>query len=117
MRMVTWSTKQKCTNDLSPLGQAEALSQEERNKHSNPPEDWVKRRIIKGDLPSSFRTIPYSDSLFFVYDTKKHKYVLKDSTMHIYNLVHNVERSNEYYLFDESLKDTLEIYLKECAKQ
>lgn len=90
---------------------------EERDKHPKAPKDWVKRRIIKGDLPSSFKIIPYSDSLFFVYDTNKHKYVLKDSTMHIFNLVHNVERANKYCLFDESLKDTLEIHLKECAKQ
>ncbi|MCQ2256529.1 MAG: hypothetical protein MJZ41_00875 [Bacteroidaceae bacterium] len=90
---------------------------EERDKHPKAPKDWVKRRIIKGDLPSSVKIIPYSDSLIFVYDTNKHKYVLKDSTMHIFNLAHNVERANEYYLFDESLKDTLEIHLKECAKQ
>lgn len=90
---------------------------EERDKNSPTPKDWVKRRIIKGELSSPFKIIPYSDSLFFVYDTNKHKYILKDSTMHIFNLVHNVERANEYCLFDESLKDMLEIHLKECAKQ
>ena len=90
---------------------------EERYKHPKAPKDWVKRRIIKGDLSSPFKIIPYSDSLFFVYDTNKHKSVLKDSTMHIFNLVHNVERANEYCLFDETLKDTLEIHLNECTKQ
>lgn len=89
---------------------------EERDKHPKAPKDWVKRRIIKGDIPSLCCLIPYSDSRYFIYDRSRKQYVLKDSTMHIFNLVHNVERANDYHLFDESLKDTLDIQLNECAK-
>lgn len=90
---------------------------EERDKHPKSPRDWMKRKIIKGDLPSSLKIIPYSDSRFFVYDENKHKYVQKDNTVHIIKLSHFVERTDEYHLFDESMKDTFDILLNECIKQ
>lgn len=88
----------------------------ERDKHPKAPKDWVKRKIVKGNMPSSCSFIPYSDSRFFVYDENKHKYVQKDNTVHIIKLSHFVERTDEYHLFDETLKDTLEINLNECIK-
>lgn len=90
---------------------------EERDEHSIPPADFKKGKIIKGYLPSFCRIIPFSDSRFFVYDSNRHKYVLKDSTIHMINLVHDIERANDYHIFDENLKDTLEICLNECDKQ
>lgn len=90
---------------------------EERYKYPVLPKDFKKYKIIKGDVPSSCKLIPYSDSRFFLYDRKTRKYILKDTTMHIIHLNHYIERANDYHLFDESRKDTLEIYLNECAKQ
>lgn len=89
------------------------FSPEEREKYPISPKDFTKVKIIKGDLPSCCKIVPYSDSRFFVYDRNKCEYVLKDSTMHIIKLVHFVERTNEYHLFDENLIDTLEIQLSE----
>ena len=54
---------------------------------------------------------------FFVYDDNKHRYVQIDSTIHIIKLSHFVERANDYHLFDENIKDTIEIHLDEIKKK
>ena len=89
---------------------------EERDKHPIPPKDFKKGGIVKGDLPSSCRVIPYSDSRFFSYDEKKHNYLLKDSTMHIIKLVHYVERANDYDFFDVTLKEVSGVPLMNVSK-
>lgn len=65
------------------------------------------------DLPSDCKVIPFSDSRFFVYNNEKCTYIPKDSTIHILHLIHDMERTNIYRLYDITLKDTLEICLVE----
>lgn len=75
-----------------------------------------KGKLVKGNIPSPCRLIPYIDSRFFTFDRTMHKYIPKDSTTHEIILIHCVERGNDYVLWDESLKDTLWIDLIECTK-
>ena len=95
----------------------ELFPPEEKDKHIMPPKDYMKGKVIKDKLPLTCRIIPYSDSRFFVYDDNKHRYVQIDSTIHIIKLSHFVERANDYHLFDENIKDTIEIHLDEIKKK
>ena len=76
------------------------------DKQSFHSKNSIKNKLIKGHMPSNCKIIPFSDSFYFYYDKRKGKYSLRDSTIHVIQLIHDVERTNTYRLIDETSRDT-----------
>ena len=89
----------------------ELFPPEEQNQHLVAPPDFVVINPVVGKLPSKCKTVSYSDQRFFVYDRKKCTYIPKNNNIHVVTLTHLTERTNSYYLFDQTKNDTLEIKL------
>lgn len=89
----------------------ELFPNKEFDKQAFHPKAHLKGKFIKGNMPSNCKIIPFSDSFYFYYDKRKGKYFLRDSTIHIITLIHDIERTNSYRLQDETSRDTSMIEL------
>lgn len=89
----------------------ELFPNEEIGKQTTHAKELKKSKLIKGNMPSNCKVIPFSDPQYFYYDKRNGNYSLKDSITHIIKLIHDIERTNTYHLLDMTAKDTLEIEL------
>lgn len=74
----------------------------------------VKRKsLIVGACPPNYKEITFYDRRFFKFDNNIQQYIPKNETTHVIELVHDVERTDTYHLYDETMTDTTQIEISQ----
>lgn len=68
---------------------------------------------VIGKLPKKCVVIPFYDNRFIKYNKDNHSYAPAKDGIHIFNLVHDTERTNTFYLYEITKTDTTEIKLED----
>ena len=68
---------------------------------------------VIGKLPKKCVVIPFYDNRFIKYNKDSHSYAPAKDGIHIFNLVHDTERTNTFYLYEITKTDTTEIKLED----